>query len=157
MQLDGIFAQASSVPRAESAVAVSTDGINAGNFRVSQDFSSRSVLVGSTVDVSLEFENISTQSHNDLYVEVYFVLENSELVSAPTECRKQLSLSLQTTLYCELGNFVAGEKKSFTYSIVTDERAKPRVMSSLVIGDLRLDGYFTVVDYIRLDTGVCWY
>jgi hypothetical protein len=152
MQLDGSFAQSSSVPRAESADAVSTDGINAGNFRVSQDFSSRSVLVGSTVDVSLEFENISTQSHNDLYVEVYFVLENSELVSAPTECRKQLSLSLQKTLYCELGNFVAGEKKSFTYSIVTDERAKPRVMSSLVIGDLRLDGYVNVVEDIRLDT-----
>ena len=85
--------------------------------------------------MSLEFENISSQSHNDLYVEFYFVLENSELVSAPSECREQLSLSLQKTLYCELGNFFAGEKKSFTYSVVTDESAKPRVMSSLIIGD----------------------
>ena len=152
MQLDGTLAQSSDVRKAESADAVSTSAINSSNFRVSQNFSSRSVLVGSTVDVSLEFENISSQTHNDLYVEVYFVLENSDLVSAPRDCREQLSLSLQKTLYCELGDFVAGEKKSFTYSVLTDERAKPRVLSSLVIGNLRLDGYINVVEDIRLDT-----
>ena len=152
MQLDGMLAQSSGVPKEESADAVSTPGINSSNFRVSQNFSSRSVLAGSAVDVSLEFENISSQPHNNLYVEIYFVLENSDLVSAPSECREQLSLSLQKTLYCELGNFIAGEKKSFTYSVVTDERAKPRVMSSLIIGDLRLDDYVNVVEDIRLDT-----
>ena len=152
LQLDGALASSSSVPKTESADAVSTPEINTGNFRVSQNFSSRSVLVGNTVDVSVEFENIGSQSHNDLYVEFYFVLENSELMSAPSECREQLSLSLQKTLYCELGDFFAGEKKSFTYSVVTDESAKPRVMSSLVIGDLRLDGYINVVEDIRLDT-----
>ncbi|MDG1025186.1 MAG: zinc-dependent metalloprotease family protein [Gammaproteobacteria bacterium] len=152
LQLDGALAPSSSVPKAESADAVSTPEINTGNFRVSQNFSSRSVLVGNTFDVSVEFENIGSQPHNDLYVEFYFVLENSELMSAPSECREQLSLSLQKTLYCELGDFVAGEKKSFIYSLVTDERAKPRVISSLVIGDMRLDGYVNVVEDIRLDT-----
>lgn len=151
MQVDALRSQLSSVGTGVDSVAVSTAGIDSNNFRVTQNFASGSVLVGSTIDVNLEFENISGQSHNDLYVEIFFVLENSELVSAPAECRVQLSLSLQNTIYCELGNFQPGEKKSFSYSVVTDERAKPRVVSSVIMGDLRIDGFVNVVEDIRVD------
>lgn len=135
-----------------NSTTVSTPDISTSNFRVSQKFSSNSVLVGSAIDVKLEFENTSRQSHNDLYVEVYFVLENSQLISAPSDCRQQLSLSLQETLYCELGDFQPGEKKSFSYSVVTDEQAKPRVFSSVVMGSLRVDGFVNIVEDIRLDS-----
>jgi Metallo-peptidase family M12 len=132
--------------------ALSTPDINANNFQITQEFSSDSVLVGNQIEVSLEFVNISNQSHNDLYTEIFFVLENSELVSAPAECREQLSLSLQETLYCELGSFLPGEKKAFSYSVVTDDQAKPRVISSVIMGDLRIDGFVNVVEDIRLDS-----
>ena len=85
-------------------------------------------------------------------MEIFFVLENSELVAAPIECREQLSLSLQKTIYCELGNFLPGEKKSFSYSVATDDRAKPRVTSSVVMGNLRVDGIVNVVEDVRVDS-----
>ena len=154
MQIDDVSSQSSPADAGAGAdtSAVSTPDIDPGNFRIIQHFVSDSVLVGNTINVSLEFENISDQSHNDLYVEIFFVLENSELVAAPIECREQLSLSLQKTIYCELGNFLPGEKKSFSYSVATDDRAKPRVASSVVMGNLRVDGIVNVVEDVRVDS-----
>ena len=152
MQTDAVIAQSSSVDAGADSAAVSTPGIDGSNFRVTQTFASNSVLVGNTIDASLEFENISNQLHNDLYVEIFFVLESSELVAAPDECREQLSLSLQKTIYCELGSFLPGEKKSFGYSVATDDRAKPRVVSSVIMGNLRVDGIINVVEDIRVDS-----
>lgn len=145
MQLDGVSVDQNTAP-------ASTPEIGAGNFRITQSVASESVVVGGEIQVDLEFENISDQAHNALYVEIYFVLENSDLVSAPSACRQQLSLSLQETLYCELGDFKPGEKKSFSYSVVTDERAKPRVISSAVMGGLRVDRIINVVEDVRLDS-----
>lgn len=136
----------------QESVAVSTPEIGEENFRITQSVASESVIVGNTVQVELEFENISPQAHNALYVEIYFVLENTDLVSAPSACRQQLSLSLQETLYCELGDFQPGEKKSFSYTVATDERAKPRVISSAVMGELRVDSIVHVVEDIRIDS-----
>ncbi|MDA1291308.1 MAG: M12 family metallo-peptidase [Proteobacteria bacterium] len=152
MQMGDASSQSSLADAGTDTAAVSTPGIDSSNFRITQDFASDSVLVGNTIDVSLEFENISDQSHNNLYVEIFFVLENSELVAAPIECREQLSLSLQKTIYCELGSFLPGEKKSFSYSVATDERAKPRVTSSVVMGNLRVDGIVNVVEDVRVDS-----
>ena len=136
----------------EDSRALSTPDIDDSNFGIVQTFSSESVLVGNNIEVSLEFENTSSQTHNDLYVEIYFVLENSELVSAPAQCREQFSLSLQEIIYCELGSFLPGEKKSFTYTVATDDRAKPRVISSAIMGNLRADGFVNVVEDIRVDS-----
>ena len=152
MQIDSVSSQSSLADAGEDTAALSTPGIDPSNFLITQSFASDSVLVGNTIDVSLDFENISAQSHNDLYVEIFFVLENSELVAAPKECREQLSLSLQKTIYCELGSFLPRGKKSFSYSVATDDRAKPRVISSVVMGDLRVDGIVNVVEDVRVDS-----
>tara|TARA_B110000858_G_scaffold196728_1_gene256227 strand:+ start:1254 stop:3473 length:2220 start_codon:yes stop_codon:yes gene_type:complete len=151
MQNDDVSPQLSTVDAGADSAAASTPGIDSNNFHITQSFASDSVLVGNTIDVSLEFENISAQSHNELYVEFFFVLENSNLVAAPTECREQLSFSLQETLYCELGSFLPGEKKSFSYSVTTDDQSKPRVISTVIMGDLRVDGVVNVVEDIRVD------
>ena len=136
----------------EDAVAVSTPGISSTNFRINQTFSQDSILVGNSVDVNLEFENISNQAHHDLYVEIFFVLENSDLLSAPAECRAQHSLSLQEVLYCELGDFQAGEKKAFSYSVLSKAASKPNIVSSPVMGGLRVDGVINVVEDVRTDS-----
>lgn len=149
MQLDGVNPQLSADT---DSAAVSTPDIDATNFRVTQTFASNSVLVGNSIEVSLEFDNISSQPHNNLYVEIFFALENSQLLSAPAACREQLSLSLQETLYCDLGSFLPGEKKSFSYSVATDEGSKPRVISSVIMGNLRVDGFANVVEDIRIDS-----
>ena len=152
MQVSEANSQSSITDGRVDSSSVSTPGIDRNNFRVTQYFASNSVLVGNIIDVSLEFKNISNRSYNNLYVEIFFVLENSELLTAPTDCREQLSLSLQKTIYCELGNFLPGETKSFSYSVVTDDRAKPRVISSVVVGGLRVDGAVNVVEDIRIDS-----
>ncbi len=131
---------------------VSTPGINESNFRISQGFSRRNVIVGNSIDVNLEFENTGGKTHNGLYVEVFFVLENTRLLTAPGECRQQLSLSLQAVLYCELGDFQPNEKKMFTYSVATDESSRPRVISAVIMGDIRVDGVVNVVEDIRTDS-----
>ena len=152
MQIDSVSSQSLLADAGAATAALSTPGIDPSNFRIIQSFASDSVLVGNTIDVSLEFDNISARSHNDLYVEIFFVLENSELVAAPKACREQLSLSLQKTIYCELGSFQPGEKKFFSYSVATDNRAKPRVSSSVVMGNLRVDGIVNVVEDVRVDS-----
>ncbi len=152
MQIDSVSSQSLLADAGADTAALSTPGIDPSNFRITQSFASDSVLVGNTIDVSLEFDNISARSHNDLYVEIFFVLENSELVAAPKACREQLSLSLQKTIYCELGSFQPGEKKFFSYSVATDNRAKPRVSSSVVMGNLRVDGIVNVVEDVRVDS-----
>lgn len=152
MQIDGQRAVSTKRGSAQDASAVSTPQINASNFRIGQSFSSSNVLVGNSIEVNLEFENTSGQSHDALYVEVYFILENSELVSAPSACREQLSLSLQQTLYCDLGDFLPGEIKSFSYSVFAGENAKPQLISSVIMGDLRVDGVVNVVEDVRIDS-----
>lgn len=152
MQFDSVSSQSSPADASADMATLSTPEIDPSNFHITQSFASGSVLVGNKIDVSLEFENISDQSHNNLYAEIFFVLEKSELVVAPNECREQLSLSLQKTIYCELGNFLPGEKKFFSYSVATDDRAKPRVSSSVVMGNLRVDGIVNVVEDVRVDS-----
>lgn len=137
---------------ASQSSALGSSGINSSNFRITQSFSRDSVLAGNSIDVELSFENIANESHDELYVEIFFVLENSELLAAPNQCRSQLSLSLQQVLYCELGDFAAGEIKSFTYSIGTTQASKPWVISTAIVGDLRVDGYVNVVEDIRTDS-----
>lgn len=137
---------------ASQSSALGSSGINSSNFRITQSFSRDSVLAGNSIDVELSFENIANESHDELYVEIFFVLENSELLAAPSQCRSQLSLSLQQVLYCELGDFAAGEIKSFTYSIGTTQASKPWVISTAIVGDLRVDGYVNVVEDIRTDS-----
>lgn len=152
MQNDDVSSQSLAVDIEEDSEAASTAEIDSGNFRITQEFSSDSVLLGKPIEVGLEFENISAQSHSELYVEIFFVLENSDLLEAPTECREQLSLSFQKTLYCDLGDFLPGEKKSFSYSVATGNQSKPRVISSVIMGDLRIDGFVSVVEDIQIDS-----
>ncbi len=152
LQTDAVKGPTNTVPDDKDEATVSTPGINESNFRISQRFSHSNVIVGNSIDANLEFENISEQIHNDLYVEIFFVLENTKLLTAPGECRQQLSLSLQKILYCELGDFQANEKKTFTYRVATDEGSKPQVISSVIMGDIRVDGVVNVVEDIRIDS-----
>lgn len=133
-------------------LAATSDGIDSSNFKIEQKFSRSSVLVGSSVQAQVIFTNISGVDHQDLAVEFYFLLENSFLELTPTGCTAQLSLSLQEVLYCELGDFAPGQTKSLIYSIITGEESKPYVVSTPIIGSLRVDSIVNVVDDVRVDS-----
>lgn len=126
-------------------------GINNGNFAISQQFSSSSVLVGGKVDVTVNLKNISSERHQDLALNVYFVLENTTLVAAPAGCRTGL-LAGQAVLNCALGDFAPNESRALVYSVATGPQSKPYVVSTAVVGTLRHDAQLNVVEDIRTDT-----
>lgn len=137
---------------ANDQVAATIDQITASNFRIAQKFSRSSVLVGTSVEAQYEFENISASRHSDLYVDIYFLLENTRLLLAPRNCLETLSAASQAILRCELGDFAVGEKKSFILSIQTTELSKPNVFSTALVGDVRSDAIINIVDDVTVDS-----
>ena len=136
----------------QGASAASQGQINALNFQIEQTFSKPSVLAGQAVEVHLRFDNISAEFHNDLFVEFFFVLENTVLLAAPPNCAEQQSLSAQQVLNCALGDFAPGESKSLVYSVQTSVASKPNVISTAIVGNLRVDSHVNVVDDIISDS-----
>jgi hypothetical protein len=137
---------------ASDRVQASSQGINDGNLKISQRFSKNPVIVGDSVDVEVSIENISSERHTDLAVEFYFVLETTELLLASPFCEEQTSLSLQQVLYCELGDLAPGDSKDLFFVLQTSGQSMPYVASTALIGELRADDYFNVVEDVRLDS-----
>lgn len=131
--------------------AATQSGISDSNFKITQKFSRQTVRLDQTVEIQLQFENVSTTSHKGLSVDIYFVLENSFLNLAPGQCTSQLSTSQQKVLHCVLGDFAPGEKKSFVYSVLATEQSKPHIISTAIVGSVRSDVYINVVDDVRTD------
>jgi hypothetical protein len=127
-------------------------GIGADNFSVTQAFNPDPVLAGSELAASYELFNSSAESHSDLILEVFFLLEDSELIAAPANCVETLSLSLQQVLRCELGDFLPGEKKTVSITIGATGPAGSQLYSTAVIGELRDDRVINIVEDVRTDT-----
>ncbi len=128
------------VPDMGPSVAVGADG-----FRLSQRFTEPSVIIGGNLTVGYELENRSAGARSDIALEIYFLLENTSLMSAPSQCRRQPSLSGQEILYCGLGDFAAGSSRSFSVTVATSEDSRPVVVASALVGDLRVDSSVPVV------------
>lgn len=135
----------------QKSLEARNSGINNGNFAISQKFSSSSVLVGGKVDVTVNLKNISNERHQDLVLNVYFVLENTTLVAAPDGCRRGL-LAGQAVLNCVLGDFALNESRALVYTVATGPQSKPYVVSTAVVGTLRHDAQLNVVEDVRTDS-----
>lgn len=133
-------------------VAASTAGISSSNFRLSQTITPSPVVAGESFTAEVRLENTSSSAHQSLAVEIYFLLENTTLEQASPGCRAQLSLSLQEVLYCELGDFAPGETKVISYTVGTTSDSQPRVISTAIMGELRVDESVNVVEDVRLDS-----
>lgn len=131
----------------EPSVAVDASGL-----RLSQQFFGHSVIIGDNLTVNLQLENTGSALRSNVALEIYFLLENTSLVSAPGYCRRQPSLSGQEILYCEPGSFAAGTSRSFSVTVATSESSRPAVVSSALIGDLRVDSTIPVVNDTLTDT-----
>lgn len=125
-------------------------GISASNFEIIQQVSA-SVVVGDTAHVTINLRNTSQERHEALTLNVYFVLENSSLVQAPSNCKQGL-LGGQIVLQCALGDFTPGASKSLTYSVRTSASSKPRLLSTALVGDLRQDTAINVVEDVLVDS-----
>lgn len=135
------------VPEMDPAEAVDADG-----FRLSQRFSAPSVIIGDKLAVNYELENGGAGARSNVALEIYFLLENTSLVAAPSQCRRQPSLSGQEILYCDFGAFPPGSRRSFSVAVATSENSRPTVTASALIGDLRIDSSVPVVYDTRSDS-----
>ncbi|MES3008153.1 MAG: M12 family metallo-peptidase [Pseudomonadota bacterium] len=141
----------SSAAVSSKSLEARSSGINNSNFSINQTFSSNSVLVGGKVDVTISLKNISAERHQDLALNIYFILENTTLVAAPTACRTGL-LAGQAVLNCGLGDFAPGESRTLVYSVATGKQSKPHIVSTAVVGTLRHDAQLNVVEDVRTDS-----
>ena len=135
------------VPDMGPSVAVDADG-----FRLSQHFTEPSAIVGGNLTVNYELENRGAAARSNIGLEIFFLLENTSLVSAPGQCRRQPSLSGQEILYCELGDFAPGSRRNFAVTVATSANSRPAVVASALIGDLRVDSSAPVVHDTRSDS-----
>ncbi|MCY4356166.1 MAG: M12 family metallo-peptidase [Gammaproteobacteria bacterium] len=132
--------------------AVSNEGINGNNFEVHQSFNSYAIVGGEVAAAVVTLTNSSDELHTDLFLEVYFVLEDSMLESADSNCSEQLSLTLQKVLRCELGNFAPGEQKQLRFSVRTRPDGDNTLLSTILIGQIRNDVRINIVKDVSTDS-----
>lgn len=125
-------------------------GITNANFQITQQ-TSGSVISGGVADITVVMRNTSAERHDALTLNLYFVLENTTLVSAPGNCQQGL-LSGQRVLQCAMGNFAVGESKSVQYRVQTSVASKPNVISTALVGEVRSDAIIPVVEDVVLDS-----
>ena len=129
-----------------------TADISQDNFTVQQSFNPSPVVTGGNTNAQITLSNSSSEVHSDLYLEVYFLLEDTDLVSADASCSESLSASLQTILRCSIGDFQPGEQKILNFSVQTQLGVTNPLFSTILIGDLRSDAVINVVEDVRIDS-----
>ncbi len=119
--------------------------------QISQRFSQDAVTLGNSAEIEIvvEFDNQGSSSFSRLGADIYFILEDAELVSAPA-CRRRTTQSNppQPVLSCELsGTLTPGSRRSFSFVVRVGPRAEPgRVVSTVLTGEHRHDAHINIVN-----------
>ncbi|MEX2367020.1 MAG: M12 family metallo-peptidase [Pseudohongiellaceae bacterium] len=113
---------------------------NAGNpppaddqvFSIAQTADEAYFSIGDTVRIDLQISNQSSQLQPEVFVDVFFLLENTTLIQAPDFCIKAETQEQepQPVLSCDLGNMPPGQSLSFDYSIGIETFSHPLVYST---------------------------
>ncbi len=128
-----------------------TSGITGANLRIRQSANAAGVVAGALVQVSVEILNIAQERHEGLMLSLYFVLENTQLVQAPSGCLTGM-VAGQRVLQCPLGDFAPGESKVLSYRVQTSVATKPRIISTALVGESRHDLLIPVVEDVVQDS-----
>lgn len=136
----------------DDARAVGIDSVQTGNLAISQVFNPDPVIVGETSSAQIRVQNTGTKTQNDLTLELYFLLEDSQLLSTDSNCSQQTSLSLQPILYCMLGDLGPGQTVTVNLQVQTSVSSQPYLSSSVLVGNLRHDHFVNVVEDVRRDS-----
>lgn len=137
------------LPGAGSAVKKVVE--SKSGLQISQRFSQDVVTLGNSADIEIvvEFSNQGSQHLSRLSADIYFILEDADLVSAPA-CRRRTTQSSppQPVLSCELsGTLAPGSSRSFSFIVRVGPRTEPdRVVSTVLAGDVRHDAYINIVN-----------
>lgn len=119
--------------------------------QISQTFSRDALLIGeqAELEVVVTLTNNSSKTLNGVIADIYFILEDSQLISAPA-CSQQLTSSLprQPVLNCRLsGSLAPGASRDLVYMVRVDPKSAPmRLWSTVYVDQLRHDAWLNVVN-----------
>jgi hypothetical protein len=116
----------------------SLDGVFS-DILIVQEVSDFIAPLGSTLTFNITFSNLTSEAKSELYADVFFLLENTNLIDLPESCELLESTDLQPVLSCFLGDMAANEKRQLSYSVATTEESHPLVYSTIVVDDDRSD------------------
>lgn len=132
---------------------VSEAASNAG-LQISQHFSHDVVTLAEQqeIEVTVTVSNQGGSGVSQATADIYFILEDAELVSAPSSCRRHITNTSppQPVLSCELGGtLAAGATRSFSYLVRVGPHAEPtRIASTVFVGNVRHDAVINVVNNV---------
>ena len=123
----------------------------ANGLQISQRFSADVVFVGQSAEfeVTLNFRNQTAQNMNNLIAEVFFILEDTQLLSAPAcTSRTTSGSSAQPYLRCQLpGSLSPGATRSLSYVVRMPAKSAPmRLFSTVLVDQTRDDAWLNVVN-----------
>ena len=121
-------------------------------FVITQAVSERVAPIGATLTFDLSFTNNSATLMRDQYVDIFFVLENTDLQQLPERCEILQSTEQQPVLSCYLGDIATGVSKQLAFSVVTSEESYPLVESTALVGDTRSDAIVEIYRDVLADT-----
>ncbi|MDF1624383.1 MAG: M12 family metallo-peptidase [Pseudohongiella nitratireducens] len=123
-------------------VVAATSGLS-----ISQHFSETALFLDRSQDleVTIEVENSSQLTLRRPIIDIYFILEDSELLSAPA-CQQRFSQG-QPVLSCQLNETVApGERAELRYQVRVPPKTSPmRLWSTVFVDEQRHDAWINVV------------
>ncbi|MDT8400027.1 MAG: M12 family metallo-peptidase, partial [Pseudomonadales bacterium] len=122
------------------------------DFRISQTASARIAAIGERFSVDVLVENITAQTRRDVLADFHFVLENTALVSAPSNCAEVQSSAQTPVLRCAMGTFGPGQKKSLHYVVASNADSHPLIFSTAVAGNSRNDLILEVYRDVETDS-----
>lgn len=115
---------------------------------ISQHFSETALFINRSQDleVTIEIENNGQATLSRPAIDIYFILEDSELLSAPA-CRRAFSQG-QPILSCQLDDSLAtGQRTELRYLVRVPPKSTPmRLWSTAFVGERRHDAWINVVN-----------
>lgn len=135
----------------DEAVSPAALPSTANGLQITQSFSADVVFVGQSAEfeVTLNFRNQTSQNMNNLIAEVFFILEDTQLLSAPAcTSRTTSGSSAQPYLRCQLpGSLSPGATRSLSYVVRMPAKSAPmRLFSTVMVADARDDAWLNVVN-----------
>jgi len=119
---------------------------------ISQSVSQEIAPVGANLRFDFDFHLPGGEKLLDQYVDIFFVLENTDLLVLPENCEVLESTALQPVLSCSLGDFNPSEHKQLSFSVLTSENSHPLVYSTALVGEMRSDAIVELYRDVATDT-----
>lgn len=123
----------------ESASSSAADLTDVNEIVITQSVSQEIAHIGANLIFDFDFHLPGGEKLIDQYVDIFFVLENTELLVAPENCQVLESTEMEPVLSCNLGDFNPSEHKALSFSVRTSESSHPLVYSTALVGETRSD------------------